>query len=297
VTVDRRTVLKAALAAVATAAVGESAAGCDTKSRSPAGTPTADPASDASASPLESESLKSQRPSASAAGPSSASAPTATTSTAAPPSATAPAPKANGGPATEIVHGPASATGVALTFHGAGDPVLANQLLGLIEAAGGQVTVLAVGSWLDQHPEMAKRILAGGHELGNHTYHHLTMPNLRAATDDTEIAGCAKVLRTLTGSQGRWFRPSGTTRATPTILAAAGRAGYAECLSFDVDPQDYTDPGAASIVSRLLAGVRGGSIVSLHLGHAGTVQAMPAILDGLRSRGLPVISMSPLMAS
>jgi hypothetical protein len=47
----------------------------------------------------------------------------------------------------------------------------------------------------------------------------------------------------------------------------------------------------------LLAAVRPGSIVSLHLGHAGTVQAMPAILQGLQSRGLPAVSMSTLMAS
>jgi peptidoglycan/xylan/chitin deacetylase (PgdA/CDA1 family) len=296
VSIDRRTVLKAALAAVATATIGESVAGCETTSRSPARTPTAGPTTETSASLLESSSPI--PPAGGSTGSGSVPTPTPTpTPTATPPSATAPAPRASGGPATEIVHGAASATGVALTFHGAGDPALAKQLLTLIEATGGQVTVLAVGSWLDQHPEMAKRILDGGHELGNHTYHHLTMPNLGAATDDTEISACAKVLRTLTGSQGRWFRPSGTTRATPTILAAAGRAGYAESLSFDVDPQDYTDPGAATIVKRLLAGVQRGSIVSLHLGHAGTVQAMPAILDGLHSRGLPAVSMSALMAS
>jgi peptidoglycan/xylan/chitin deacetylase (PgdA/CDA1 family) len=144
---------------------------------------------------------------------------------------------------------------------------------------------------------MAKRILDGGHELGNHTYRHLTMPQLDASTDLSEIVKCALVLRSLTGSPGRWFRPSGTTRATPAILAAAGRAGYAECLSYDVDPQDYTDPGTTEVVTRVLDAVRAGSIVSLHLGHRGTVEAIPAILLGLRSRGLPAISMSTLMAS
>jgi len=195
----------------------------------------------------------------------------------------------------EIIHGPASAIGVALTFHGAGDVTLATRLLNELEAAGARATVLAVGQWLDQEPSMAKRILAGGHELGNHTYRHLTMPPLSEVVDESEITRCADVLRRLTGSAGRWFRPSGTVHATPAILEAAGRAGYATSLSYDVDPADYADPGATAVTKRVLSAVRPGSIVSLHLGHLGTVQAMPAILDGLRSRGLAAVTMSDLM--
>jgi peptidoglycan/xylan/chitin deacetylase (PgdA/CDA1 family) len=201
------------------------------------------------------------------------------------------------GPAVEIVHGPPAAAGVALTFHGAGDPALADQLLSEVEAGGGQVTVLAVGTWLERQPQMARRVLDAGHELGNHTYRHLTMTSLAASVDESEITRCADILRRLTGTQGRWFRPSGTVHATPTILAAAGRAGYANSLSYDVDPSDYADPGAAKVVTRVLTAVRPGSIVSLHLGHAGTVQAMPAILDGLRKRGLAAVTMSSLMNS
>jgi peptidoglycan/xylan/chitin deacetylase (PgdA/CDA1 family) len=208
----------------------------------------------------------------------------------APPPSSTPA-----GPAVEITHGPASTSGVALTFHGAGEVALATKLLGELEAAGARATVLAVGQWLDQEPAMAKRVLDGGHELGNHTYRHLTMPPLTEVVDESEITRCADVLRRLTGSAGRWFRPSGTVHATRPILEAAGRAGYATSLSYDVDPEDYADPGAAAVTSRVLAAVRAGSIVSLHLGHVGTVQAMPAILDGLRSRGLAAVTMSDLM--
>jgi peptidoglycan/xylan/chitin deacetylase (PgdA/CDA1 family) len=302
VDVPRRTVLKAALAVAAAVAVGDAVEGCDTSANR--AVPTT-PTSVGSAQAPETSPTPAPPTTPAASGSSggttaaSASAPAASASVAPSisSSASSSAVVAGNGPAVEIVHGPATAKGVALTFHGAGDPALALQLLSAVHTAGASITVLAVGTWLEQNPTMAKRILDAGHELGNHTYHHLTMPNLDSAADDTEITKCAQILRTLTGSQGRWFRPSGTTRATPRILAAAGRAGYAECLSFDVDPQDYTDPGAAAVVARLLAAVRPGSIVSLHLGHAGTVQAMPAILQGLQSRGLPAVSMSMLMAS
>jgi peptidoglycan/xylan/chitin deacetylase (PgdA/CDA1 family) len=295
--VDRRTVLKAGLAVAVAGVAGGSLVGCTTGSHATTAVAADKPAATSAQSP---PSTTPDAPAASTPDPSPAQSPAHSEPSSASPSPPGSASGSSsrvtpGSPALEIVHGPASATGVALTFHGAGDVALATRLLGELEAVGARATVLAVGQWLDQQPAMAKRILDGGHELGNHTYRHLTMPPLTETVDESEITRCADVLQRLTGSKGRWFRPSGTVHATPAILDAAGRAGYATSLSYDVDPADYADPGAAAITSRVLAAVRSGSIVSLHLGHLGTVQAMPAILDGLRSRGLAAMTMTELM--
>jgi peptidoglycan/xylan/chitin deacetylase (PgdA/CDA1 family) len=195
----------------------------------------------------------------------------------------------------EIVHGPRDRPEVALTFHGQGDEKLITHLLDELAAGGAHVTVLAVGAWLQQVPAMAKRILDGGHELGNHTQHHLDIKAMTADAAYAEIAGCAAELRKLTGSIGSWFRPSQTVHSTPMIEAQAAKVGYATCLSYDVDSLDFTDPGAAAITKATLAGVQPGSIVSMHFGHAGTVTAMPAILDGLHRRGLRPVTMTELM--
>ena len=101
------------------------------------------------------------------------------------------------------------------------------------------------------------------------------MPALSARAADVEIRRGADALRKATGSTGWWFRPSGTPHSTATIRAAASRSGYQQCVSYDVDPQDYLNPGAAQVVTRTLGQVQPGSIVSLHLGHAGTVRALP----------------------
>ena len=164
---------------------------------------------------------------------------------------------------------------VALTFHGAGDPVVLTRMLADLKARGARVTVLAVGTWLASKPSMAGQILDAGHELGNHTWSHQTMPRLSAGQTRVEVERGAAELHRLTGGIGAWFRPSGTPHSTALIRAAALRAGYGACLAYDVDPLDYTDPGPELIVRRLGAQVRAGSIVSLHLGHAGTVAAMP----------------------
>jgi len=219
----------------------------------------------------------------------SSAAPT-TPATSASPSST----RGTTGPASEVTHGPRATAAVALTFHGAGDPALAERVLSSAEKAGAHLTVLAVGTWLEQYPTMAARILRGGHELGNHTLHHRPMRLMDESTAYAEIIGGQRLVqRHATGPT--WFRPSGTPHATPNILAAAGRAGYRTSLSFDVDPADYTDPGASVVVSRVLASVKSGSIVSLHLGHAGTATALPKILDGLATRGLAAVTVSSLL--
>jgi peptidoglycan/xylan/chitin deacetylase (PgdA/CDA1 family) len=196
----------------------------------------------------------------------------------------------------QVVHGPRDRPQVALTFHGQGPVPIAEALLGEAERAGARISVLAVGTWLVQYPQMAQRILSGGHDLGNHTMHHLDIAAMNAAGAYAEIAGCAQQLRALTGSEGRWFRPSQTQYATPLIEREARKVGYQTCVSYDVDSLDYTDPGPDAIVATVLHSARPGSIVSLHFGHAGTVTALPAILRGLTSRGLHPVTLTTLLS-
>jgi peptidoglycan/xylan/chitin deacetylase (PgdA/CDA1 family) len=196
----------------------------------------------------------------------------------------------------EIVHGPRRRRQVALTFHGAGDPAVARRLLSATAAAGARITVLAVGSWLDAQPTMARLILDGGHELGNHTQTHADISAMSPHAAYAEIAGCAERLRRLTGSIGAWFRPSQTPHANATVRAQAAKVGYRSCLSYDVDSLDFQDPGPEAVVHNVLRRARGGSIVSMHFGHHGTATAMPALLDELRRRGLHAVTVSTLLS-
>jgi len=66
-------------------------------------------------------------------------------------------------------------------------------------------------------------------------------------------------------------------------------------LGFDVDPLDYKDPASATVVTRTLAAVGNGSIISLHFGHSGTVEALPKILDGLDTKQLRAVTVSELL--
>jgi len=154
---------------------------------------------------------------------------------------------------------------------------------------------MAVGTWLEQYPDLAPAIAKGGHELGNHTYRHLDIDSLDAATARHEIVRCRDMLRSQVGSGGTHFRSSQAHLATPLVRRLAGAAGYPVCLSYDIDSLDYTDPGPDAVRANV-ATAKPGSIVSMHFGHEGTVQAMPRILTDLGRRGLRPVTAVDLLS-
>ncbi|WP_369391959.1 polysaccharide deacetylase family protein [Streptomyces sp. CG1] len=208
----------------------------------------------------------------------------------------APAPRAYPGQPAQITHGPRTRPQVALTFHGQGDPAIAHSLLSTAEQRGARLTVLAVGTWLDEHPDIARRILDGGHDLGNHTQRHISINTMAEADARKEITDCADRLKRLTGSIGTWFRPSRSPTASPLVARLARAAGYPHVLSYDVDSLDYTRPGAAAVTRKVLAEARSGSVVSMHFGYPDTVAALPDLLHQLDQRGLRAVTTTELLS-
>src|SRR4051794_37478966 len=232
----------------------------------------------------------------SATTPSSPSATSGTTPTSATsePTTTAPA-------TTRFVSaGPRDRDQVALTFHVSGDRGLAVRLLDTLRSEKVPITAFMVGTWLDQNADLASRFLEDGHELANHTYTHLTFPSLSRADMEREVTGCRDSLQRVAGTTGAYFRPSGTSNGTDdpgaTVQDVAHDAGYATVVGFDVDPSDYSDPGTGAVAQRTLTSVQRGSIVSLHFGHQGTIDALPQIVSGLADRQLRPVGLTTLLA-
>lgn len=228
--------------------------------------------------------------------PTAAPGPSATTrATSAPPVTSTTATTAvAGGPAVEVVRATSGRPEVALTFHGAGPLDITRQVLALLAQHQAKVTVFAVGTWLSATPDAARMVRDGGHELGNHTWSHPDLGSYQPGPMRTEIERCRDVLSTVAGTPGTFFRQSQGQHATARELVAAGQAGYARALSYDVDSLDWTDPGATAI-RRAVTAAAAGSVVSMHLGHPGTVRALPGILTDLAGRGLTPVTATELL--
>lgn len=197
----------------------------------------------------------------------------------------------------DINHGPRGGKQIALTFHGAGDPKIAEELLNIFSSTNTQVSIFAVGTFLKANPNFAKKILDGGHDLGNHTMTHTQMKTISAKRVDQEISECANLLKKLIGNHGSFFRPSGTQYSTALIRKTAQKYGYRNCISYDVDSRDYQDPGKTAVIANINKGIKGGSIVSLHFGHKNTVDAMPTIIENIKTKGFEPVTLTQLLGN
>lgn len=196
---------------------------------------------------------------------------------------------------SDLQSGPRASSSVALTFHGAGEDSINAAILKQCSSADIPITIFAVGTWLQQSPQLAKKFFDAGNEIGNHTLNHKSMRRLSAKSVLAEISGGAAELKKLFGNHGVGFRPSGTQFSTPTIRKAAESLGYKQCISYDVDSLDYQDPPVTSIIGNVSRSLKSGSIVSLHFGHANTVRALPQIFALLEANKLKAVPISAFL--
>jgi cellulose synthase/poly-beta-1,6-N-acetylglucosamine synthase-like glycosyltransferase/peptidoglycan/xylan/chitin deacetylase (PgdA/CDA1 family)/spore germination protein YaaH len=194
---------------------------------------------------------------------------------------------------------------VALTFDDGPDPEWTPKILDILKAANVKAAFFLVGVNAEQYPGLVRRIVEEGHEIGNHTYYH---PNLAECWPEhvrVELNATQLLLETITGRSTTLFRPPYAADTSPskitelTPLNIAQELGYLVVLE-NIDPQDWAQPGADVIVQRVKQQRHDGSIILLH--DAGgdreqTVEALPRILDYLKTRGDSVVSLGTLLGT
>jgi peptidoglycan-N-acetylglucosamine deacetylase len=181
---------------------------------------------------------------------------------------------------------------VALTFDdGAAGPWAS--ILSTLKAHGAHATFFLLGPCIEASPGLLRRAVADGNALGSHGCSHTLMTGLSWDQVIRELvrseAPCWEAARV---SPVPYVRPPyGAVNAT--TVAAAGSIGFARIVLWDVDPQDWTRPGAAVIAQRVLDHLHPGAIVCLHTWDQ-TAAALPAILSGMRARGYRAVSLPEL---
>lgn len=185
---------------------------------------------------------------------------------------------------------------VALTFDD-GPSRHTRAILDTLRRLKAPATFFVVGNLAERRPDLVRRAHAYGMAVGNHSHSHPYRPpfaSRRVGEIREEIARGSAVLVPLAG-QPTLFRPPGGT-VSPRVLEVA-RAHGQRVVLWSVDSEDWRpDATAAEIASRVLRDVRRGSIVLLHDGGGNreqTVKALPAIVKGIRARGLELVLVEP----
>jgi chitin deacetylase len=184
---------------------------------------------------------------------------------------------------------------IALTFDDGPWPGYTAQVLNILRENNIKATFFVVGQNLKNYPNLGKQIVAEGHVIGNHTWHHwYHFFNPQAAA--FEIDNTSELISQITGAKTTLFRPPGG-------MLHNGLASYAKgkkytVVMWSVDSVDYSRPSAPILTSRVLKASKPGSIVLMHDGggnRSQTVAALPQMISKLRQQGYRFVTIPELL--
>src|SRR5215510_13529880 len=152
---------------------------------------------------------------------------------------------------------------VALTFDDGPTPGVTEEVLSILNEAGVKATFFVIGSELEQNLEEGRKIVAAGHELGNHTYSHKRMVLKTPSFIESEIERTDQLIRQAGYQSTIYFRPPYGKKLIllPYFLARTSR----KTITWDVEPDSYPEIAADSnkIVAHVMEKTRPGSIILL----------------------------------
>lgn len=184
---------------------------------------------------------------------------------------------------------------VAMTFDDGPHQTLTPKLLDLLAEKKIKATFFVLGENAERHPEILKRAVAEGHEIGNHTWSH---PNLAKSSQDTvrsQLQRTDDLIRQTTGLRPKIMRPPYGELTSRQRQWVHDEFGY-NVILWDVDPLDWKEPGPSVVAQRIIRETKPGSIILSHDIHAQTIAAMPETFDALLAKGFKFVTVSELLA-
>jgi peptidoglycan/xylan/chitin deacetylase (PgdA/CDA1 family) len=184
---------------------------------------------------------------------------------------------------------------VAMTFDDGPSAENTPRLLDILKERDIKATFFMIGENAARYPEIVKRVLAEGHEIGNHSWSH---PLLSKMTDDEvrqQIQSTQDAIVQACGYTPKLLRPPYGGFTTRQRRWANDIFGV-KIIFWDVDPLDWKIHDSAHVKAVILKDTKPGSIILSHDIHKTTVDAMPETLDTLLANGFKFVTVSQLIA-
>ncbi|MBV8855445.1 MAG: glycosyltransferase [Acidobacteria bacterium] len=199
---------------------------------------------------------------------------------------------------------------VALTFDDGPDPAWTPRILDILKREQVPATFFIIGQNGEENPELVRRIVAEGHDIGNHTFTHPNLGEIPGRLVDLELNATQRLIESQTGRSTTLFRPPYFGDAEPQTpdevgpIVRARRLGYL-AIGLRVDPDDWDQPRSTAdvIVQKTVEGITSndpdvtGQVVLLHDGggeREQTIEALPRIINELRARGYRFVTTTEL---
>lgn len=183
---------------------------------------------------------------------------------------------------------------IAFTFD-AGSDAVGIKILDVLKKHNIKSTFFLTGKWVEKFPDYAKRIVADGHEIGNHSYSHPDAVKTTATAFKQDILKAEQIIKNITGvSPQPYFRfPYGSYNAS--ALKTVGEAGYPYSIQWSLDSIDWRQPTMEELISRIEAGASNGDIILMHIGGINTPDAVDQVIPKLKAMGYEIVPLSELL--
>ncbi|OIK12080.1 chitooligosaccharide deacetylase [Bacillus sp. MUM 116] len=190
---------------------------------------------------------------------------------------------------------------VALTFDDGPHPYFTPQILDILAKHDAKATFFVAGNKVVRFPDLLKREVKEGHEIANHTFHHI-YGNITSAKLSSELEETDKMIKKFTGLKPSLYRPVGGFYNDVIINTALKNGKTVVLWSWDQDSRDWANPPANQMCSYIKKGIRPGNIILFHDWHGSeytqtcsTVKALDNILDFLDKKGYKSVTVSELL--
>ncbi len=184
---------------------------------------------------------------------------------------------------------------VALTFDDGPHATNTPRLLDILRSRNVKATFYVVGTNAKRYPHILQRMVAEGHEIGNHTVTHGNLTKMSPTQIRNELRTSHYTIVAATGVAPRTMRPPYGAITANQKSWIRQEFGYPSIL-WNVDPKDWKKPGSSVVASRLVNGARPGGILLVHDIHSASIDAMPQAIDQLLAKGFQFVTVTQLIA-
>ncbi|MCR8633259.1 polysaccharide deacetylase family protein [Paenibacillus radicis (ex Xue et al. 2023)] len=198
-----------------------------------------------------------------------------------------------------LLKGSSDSKKIALTFDDAPDTHFTPQVLDVLKKHNVKATFFIVGRLAEKHPDVVKRMVKEGHIIGNHTYNHALLTKLSDEQYHTQVNKTQKILRNIIGYTPKLLRPPYGEISESQLLWASEH--QLVVVNWNVDSLDWKQLSQQQVTTNILSNAKAGSIILQHSGGgsnqdlSGTVNALPTIIESLRSKGYQLVTLPDLL--
>lgn len=184
---------------------------------------------------------------------------------------------------------PSSEKLVSLTFDDGPDPRYTEKILASLEKYDAKATFFMLGSRVEKYPEMAKKVVAAGHEVGNHSWNH---PPLTGLTDEqlhVEVKGTEDVILRVTGQHATVFRPP-----YGLVDQRVRESSKLPVVLWSIDTLDWKHRNAKKMLENVETHAKHNSIVLMHDIQESTARGIDPVLEFFHSQGYKFVTVSEI---